>query len=113
MEPERARQNESFFKKINTVSITFCLGIIGFHNFRFSIAFILWLALFANQHTKSIEKHKLLEVLIEPRCIMCVQYIGGGGVQYIGGYHEYIGGCLGHRRDTRMPVGDIMSTLGL
>ena len=40
------------------MSITFCLGIIGFQNFCYSIVFILWLEVFANQHTKSIEKHK-------------------------------------------------------
>ena len=34
---------------------------------------------------------------------MCVQYIGG--IQYIGGYHEYIEGCLVHRRDIMMHVG--------
>ena len=28
------------------------------------------------------------------------------------GYHEYIGGCSVHRRDTMTHVGDIMSTLG-
>ena len=33
-----------------------------------------------------------------------------GGVQYIGGYHEYIGGCSGHQRDTKVYQGDIMST---
>ena len=33
-----------------------------------------------------------------------VQYIG----EYIGGYHEYIEGCLGHRRGIMMHVGDIM-----
>ena len=48
--------------------------------------------------------------------IMCVQYIGGrpvhrgtsstsGGVQYIGGYHEYIGGCSVHQGDIMMNVG--------
>ena len=42
-----------------------------------------------------------------------------GGVQYIrgyhdacGGYHEYIGGCLVHRRDIMSTLGDIMSTSG-
>ena len=38
-----------------------------------------------------------LKSLLSPPCIMCVQYIMGcsvhrRGVQYIGGYHEYIGG---------------------
>ena len=35
-----------------------------------------------------------------------------GGVQYIGGYHEYIGGCSVHREDIMMNVGDTMSTSG-
>ena len=54
-------------------------------------------------------------------CVMCVQYIGGclvhrrvfntsEGVQYIGGYHEYIGRCSVHQRDTMMYVGDSTST---
>ena len=30
---------------------------------------------------------------------------------HVGGYHEYIGGCSVHRRDT-MSTSDIMSTLG-
>ena len=30
----------------------------------------------------------------------------------VGGYHEYIGGCSVHRRDTMNTSGDIMSTLG-
>ena len=29
-----------------------------------------------------------------------------------GGYHEYIGGCSVHRRDTTSTSGDIMSTSG-
>ena len=65
MEFERSRQNKSFSNQ-HFVSITFCLQIIGFQNFYFSIVFILWLALFANQHTKSIEKHKLSN-LIAPK----------------------------------------------
>ena len=28
------------------------------------------------------------------------------------GYHQYIGGCLVHRRDTMSTSGDIMSTSG-
>ena len=48
------------------MSIAFYLGIIGFQNFCFSIVFILWLALFANDHTKSIEKHRLFK-LIAPK----------------------------------------------
>ena len=36
------------------------------------------------------------------------QYIG----EYIGGYHEYIEGCLVHRRDIMMHVGDTKSTSG-
>ena len=44
-------------------------------------------------------------------CIMCVQYIGGGGgggqgVQYTGGYHEYIGGCSVHWGDIMMHLGE-------
>ena len=39
--------------------------------------------------TKNISTHFFLSIL---PCIMCIQYIEGGGVQYIGGYHEYIGG---------------------
>ena len=54
-----------------------------------------------------------------------VQYIGGyheyiGDVQYIGGYHdecggyhEYIGGCSAHWRDTMSKSGGIMSTSGM
>ena len=30
----------------------------------------------------------------------------------VGGYHEYIGGCSVHRRDTMSTPGDIMSTSG-
>ena len=30
----------------------------------------------------------------------------------VGGYHEYIGGCSVHWRDTMSTSGDIMSTLG-
>ena len=48
------------------MSITYCLGIIDFQNFCFSIVFILWLAFFASQHTKSMEKHKLFR-LIAPK----------------------------------------------
>ena len=29
---------------------------------------------------------------------------------HVGGYHEYIGGCSVHRRDTMSTSGDIMST---
>ena len=29
-----------------------------------------------------------------------------------GGYHEYIRGCSGHRRDTMSTLGDYMSTSG-
>ena len=54
------------FFKISTVSNTFCLAIIGSQNFCFPIVFILWLAYFANQHTKSIEKHKHFS-LIAPK----------------------------------------------
>ena len=62
---------------------------------------------------------------------MCVQYIGvyheyiggdtlstsGGYHEYIvfstsEGYHEYTGGCSVHRRDTMSTSGDIMSTSG-
>ena len=39
-----------------------------------------------------------------------VQYIGG--IQYIGGYHEYIEGCLEHRRDTMMHVGGYYDACG-
>ena len=35
-----------------------------------------------------------------------------GGVQYIGGYHECIGGPSVHWEDTMSTVGDIMSTSG-
>ena len=35
-----------------------------------------------------------------------------GDVQYIGGYHEYIGGCSVHRGDTISTSGNITSTLG-
>ena len=42
--------------------VTFCLRITGVQNVCFSIAFIFWLAFFASQHTKSIDKHKLLEL---------------------------------------------------
>ena len=65
MERERAWQNMSFLNE-HFVSITFCLGSIGFQNFCFSIVFILWLAFFANQQTKSIEKHKPFR-LIAPK----------------------------------------------
>ena len=40
-----------------------------------------------------------------------VQYIGGY-LDERGGYHEYIGGCSVHRRDTMSTSGDIMSTSG-
>ena len=63
MEPERSRQNKIFNQYYG--SITFCLGIIGFQNFYFSIVFIFWLVFFASKHTKSIEKHKLF-ILIAP-----------------------------------------------
>ena len=52
---------------------------------------------------------------------MCVQYIGGcsvhrGGIQYIGEYigeyHEYIEGCLVHRRDIMMHVGGYYDACG-
>ena len=59
---------------------------------------------------------------------MSVQYIGGcsvhrgvfstsGGIQYIGGYHDYIGDIMStsslvHRRDIMMHVGDIMIHVG-
>ena len=43
-----------------------------------------------------------------------------GDIQYIGGYHdecgryhEYIGGCSVHRRDSMSTSGDIMSTSGM
>ena len=62
MKPERAQQNKSFLNQ-DFVSITFRLEIIGFQNFYFSIVFILWLAFFANQYTKSIEKHKLFRLI--------------------------------------------------
>ena len=48
------------------MSNTFCLAIIGSQNCCFPIVFILWLAYFANQHTKSIEKHKHFS-LIAPK----------------------------------------------
>ena len=47
-----------------------------------------------------------------------VQYIGGivstsGDIMMnVGGYHEYIGGCSVHRRDTMNRSGDIMSKSG-
>ena len=64
MESERSRQNE-FFKSKQ------CVYHFLFRNYRLSTllffhCFILWLALFANQHTKSIEKHKLFR-LIAPK----------------------------------------------
>ena len=31
---------------------------------------------------------------------------------HVGGYHEYIGGCSVHRRDTMSTSGDIISTSG-
>ena len=31
---------------------------------------------------------------------------------HVGGYHEYIGGCSVHCRDTMSTLGDIMSTSG-
>ena len=36
-----------------------------------------------------------------------------GGIQYIGGFYEYIEGCLVHRRDIMMHVGDTKSTSGM
>ena len=42
------------------MSITIRMGITGFQNFSFSV---LWLAFFANQHTKLKEKCKLLELI--------------------------------------------------
>ena len=39
-----------------------------------------------------------------------VQYIGG--IQYIRGYHEYIGGCSVHQEDTMSTSANIMSTSG-
>ena len=54
---------------------------------------------------------------------MCVQYRGGcsvpwgvfstvGGVQYRGGYHEYLGGYLEYRGGCSVPWGDIMINVG-
>ena len=46
------------------------------------------------------------------------EYIGGCSVHRrdtmntSGGYHEYIGGCSVHRRDIMIGVGDTMSTSG-
>ena len=65
MEPERSRQNKSFLNQ-HFVFITCCFEIIGFQNFCFSIVFLLWLACFANQHTKTVETHKLCR-LIAPK----------------------------------------------
>ena len=48
------------------MSITFRLRTVGFQEFCFSIVFILCLAYFANQHTKSVEKHKYCK-LIAPK----------------------------------------------
>ena len=62
MELERARQNKSFINQ-HFVSVPVCFGITGFRSFCFSIVFILWLAFFANQHTKSIEKHELFRTI--------------------------------------------------
>ena len=33
-------------------------------------------------------------------------------MMHVWGYHEYIGGCSVHRRDTMSTLGDSMSTLG-
>ena len=35
-----------------------------------------------------------------------------GDVQYIGGYHEYIGGCSVHRRDTMSTSGGYHEYIG-
>ena len=35
-----------------------------------------------------------------------------GGVQYIGGYHEYIGECSVHRGDITMHVGGYHEYIG-
>ena len=35
-----------------------------------------------------------------------------GGVQYIGGYHEYIGGCSVHQRDTMITSGGYHEYIG-
>ena len=35
-----------------------------------------------------------------------------GGVQYIGGYHEYIGRCSVHRRDTMSTSGGYHEYIG-
>ena len=35
-----------------------------------------------------------------------------GGVQYIGGYHEYIGGCSVNRRDTMSTSGGYHEYIG-
>ena len=51
---------------------------------------------------------------------MCVEYIGdvqystsgGGGVQYIRGYHEYIRGYHEYIGGYHEYIGDIMSTSG-
>ena len=48
------------------MSIPFCLEIIGFQNFCLAIV-VLRLALFTNQHKKSIEKHKLLKLIAPKR----------------------------------------------
>ena len=51
--------------KLTVCVITFCFGIIGFQNFCFSIVFKLWLAFFANQYTKSIQKTNFLDSLLQ------------------------------------------------
>ena len=43
---------------------------------------------------------------------MCVQYIGGIIISTSEEYHEYMGGCLVHRRDTMSTSGDIMIHVG-
>ena len=57
MEFGRSRQNKSFFKS-TLCGYHFLFGNYWLSKLFFSIVFMLWLALFANQHTKSIEKHK-------------------------------------------------------
>ena len=57
MELKRVRQNKSNY--FNTMCPLLLFGNYRLSELLFSIVFILWLASFANQHTKSTEKHKL------------------------------------------------------
>ena len=66
MEPKELGKIIAF--RINAICLSFfCFKIIGFQNFCFSIVFILWLALVANQRTKSIKKNHKLFRLIAPK----------------------------------------------